>query len=307
MLADCLPRKLPVKRDGNFQQVDVSEIVAGDEVFLRAGNVAQAAMMWLEGDVLVIGPPKSPDAAAEAPREASIEAGPDSGMIQVGAIVRAGEAECVGTATGRNAHEGGAGRAAGVQQHAFTQDGRLAARALLAACLLSVAALLGKALDARVATPPLEAMRMVLSLVLASAPVLFRIVVRALLASGVKQMVMYDSIATDLTVPERLASMDMLLADKTGTLTAACLAVDRESALVADCFDCDRLLELAALACDPGLLSSSKALSAVDVAIFRAFAECNGFGGDLESASGSLHARFALRSFIGSSPLVRPP
>ena len=49
-LKDGMIRKLPVKRDGKFTPLNVVEIVPGDIVFLRGGNVVPADSKWIEGD-----------------------------------------------------------------------------------------------------------------------------------------------------------------------------------------------------------------------------------------------------------------
>ena len=49
-LKDGMIRKLPVKRDGNFTPMNIVEIVPGDVVFLRGGNVIPADCQWVEGD-----------------------------------------------------------------------------------------------------------------------------------------------------------------------------------------------------------------------------------------------------------------
>merc|ERR1719258_592572 len=45
-LKDGLVHKLPVKRDGNFTPLEVFNIVPGDVVFLRGGNVVPADCIW---------------------------------------------------------------------------------------------------------------------------------------------------------------------------------------------------------------------------------------------------------------------
>ena len=52
--SDAQVGKLPVKRNGNFTPLDVDEIVPGDLVFLRAGNVIPADCLWIEGDELAV-------------------------------------------------------------------------------------------------------------------------------------------------------------------------------------------------------------------------------------------------------------
>ena len=53
-LKDGLVRKLPIKRDGAFTPMDIAELVPGDIVFLRGGNVVPADGMWVEGDELSV-------------------------------------------------------------------------------------------------------------------------------------------------------------------------------------------------------------------------------------------------------------
>ena len=53
-LKDGLVRKLPIKRDGTFVPMDIAELVPGDIVFLRGGNVVPADGMWVEGDELSV-------------------------------------------------------------------------------------------------------------------------------------------------------------------------------------------------------------------------------------------------------------
>ena len=45
-LKDGLVRKLPVKRNGAFNPIDVVFLVPGDAVFLRGGNVVPADCVW---------------------------------------------------------------------------------------------------------------------------------------------------------------------------------------------------------------------------------------------------------------------
>ena len=53
-LKDGLVLKLPIKRDGTFVPMDIAELVPGDIVFLRGGNVVPADGMWVEGDELSV-------------------------------------------------------------------------------------------------------------------------------------------------------------------------------------------------------------------------------------------------------------
>ena len=46
--------KLPVKRNGTWVPLNVTEIVPGDVVFLRGGNVVPADSVWLGEEPLEI-------------------------------------------------------------------------------------------------------------------------------------------------------------------------------------------------------------------------------------------------------------
>ena len=111
-LKDGLVRKLPIKRDGAFTPLDIVELVPGDVVFLRGGNVIPADGFWVEGDELSV------DQAAltgeslpvQVPREDS-EGEPGSGKkMWSGAIVKVGEAEVFVTETGVHTMIGEAAR-----------------------------------------------------------------------------------------------------------------------------------------------------------------------------------------------------
>ena len=147
-LKDGLVRKLPVKRDGIFSPLEISEIVPGDLVFLRGGNVVPADCIWQEGDELQV------DQAAltgeslpvQVPREDS-DGEPGSGKkLWSGSIVKVGEAECFVTETGLHTMIGEAaksiqesgGKHVGVFEAKIIMSGRV----LIVLTLLAVGSLL---------------------------------------------------------------------------------------------------------------------------------------------------------------------
>ena len=147
-LKDGMIRKLPVKRDGKFTPLDVVEIVPGDVVFLRGGNVVPADAHWLEGDELAV------DQAAltgeslpvQVPREDS-EGEPGSGKkLWSGSIVKTGECEAFVTETGLNTMMGEAAKSiqesGGKHVGVFEAKIIMAGRVLIILTLVAVSALL---------------------------------------------------------------------------------------------------------------------------------------------------------------------
>lgn len=156
-LKDGMIRKLPVKRDGNFTPLNVAEIVPGDVVFLRGGNVVPADAKWVEGDELEV------DQAAltgesmpvQVPREDS-DGEPGSGKkLWGGSILKTGECEAFVTETGLNTMIGEAAKAiqesGGKHVGVFEAKIIMAGRVLIVLTLIAVGSLLIYQVRARLA------------------------------------------------------------------------------------------------------------------------------------------------------------
>ena len=148
-LKDGMIRKLPVKRDGKFTPLNVTEIVPGDVVFIRGGNVVPADAQWIEGDELEV------DQAAltgeslpvEVPREDPD--GPEGSKVcklWSGSIVKTGEAEAFVTETGLNTMIGEAAKSiqesGGKHTGVFEAKIIMAGRVLIIITVIAVASLL---------------------------------------------------------------------------------------------------------------------------------------------------------------------
>merc|ERR1719171_2757527 len=170
-LKDGMVRKLPVKRDGKFTQINVVDIVPGDVVFLRGGNVVPADCKWIEGDELAV------DQAAltgeslpvAVPREDS-EGEPNSGKkLWSGSIVKVGECEAYVTETGLNTMIGEAAKSiqesGGKHTGVFEAKIIMAGRVLIIITVIAVASLLVYQVGFR-DVPLAEVLEMSLSLVI---------------------------------------------------------------------------------------------------------------------------------------------
>merc|ERR1719199_2012230 len=119
-LKDGLVRKLPVKRNGTFTPMDVTEIVPGDVVFLRGGNVVPADSVWL----------------GEVPLE-DADGEPGSGKkCWSGSIIKTGEAEVFVTETGMNTMIGEAAKA--IQESGGKHVGVFEAKIIMAGRVLII-------------------------------------------------------------------------------------------------------------------------------------------------------------------------
>merc|ERR1740138_472849 len=275
-LKDGMVRKLPVKRDGQFIQMNIIEIVPGDIVFLRGGNVVPADSRWVEGDELAV------DQAAltgeslpvAVPREDS-EGEPGSGKkLWSGSIVKVGEAEAFVTETGLNTMIGEAAKSiqesGGKHTGVFEAKIIMAGRVLIILTIIAVASLLIYQVGFR-HVDLAEVLEMALSLTIASVPIALPMVMKVTLAVGAKEMAKEGGIVTHLTALEEIASMVVLCSDKTGTLTTASMTVYHETAAAFNGFAGKEVLELAALASNPANKDD-----AIDRAVYQAYAKMTG-------------------------------
>jgi len=304
-LKDGLIRKLPVKRNGKFSPLEVPEMVPGDVVFLRGGNIVPADGIWMEGDELAI------DQAAltgeslpvQVPREDS-EGEPGSGKkMWGGSIVKTGECECYITETGLHTMIGEAAKS--IQEsggkHVGVFEGKIimAGRVLIILTLVAVGSLVtyqvgynGMKFE--------EVLEMSLSLVIASVPIALPMVMKVTLAVGAKQMSKEGGIVSHLTALEEIASMKVLCSDKTGTLTTASMTVYHETAATFSNFTGKQVLELAALASNPANKDD-----AIDRATYQAYAKMAGFGTDIDGSAAALKKKFTLEKYFGFNPTVK--
>lgn len=309
-LKDGLVRKLPVKRDGVFTPLDVTEIVPGDVVFVRGGNVVPADAVWVEGDELQV------DQAAltgeslpvDVPREDS-DGEPGSGKkLWSGSIVKVGEAEVFVTETGLNTMIGEAAKAiqesGGKHVGVFEAKIIMAGRVLIIITIVCVAALLIYQVGIRKQDLK-EIGEMALSLTIASVPIALPMVMKVTLAVGAKEMAKEGGIVTHLTALEEIASMVVLCSDKTGTLTTASMTVYHETAACFNGFSGKEVLELAALASNPANKDD-----AIDRSVYQAYAKMMGLkkkdgSVDVDTAASQLAAKWKTDKYFGFNPVIK--
>jgi H+-transporting ATPase len=246
-----------VKRDNAWKTVPAAELVVGDVVKLSLGAVVPADVRLTEGSVLL-------DQSMLTGESVPIEAGPGF-LTYAGALVRRGEAVAEVTATGARTKFG---RTAELVRTAHVESSQQKAvlrvvRNLAMVNGVIILILVGYAYTLRL--PGSEIISLVLTGVLASIPVALPATFTLAAALGARALAKLDVLPTRLSAVDEAASIDVLCADKTGTLTRNELTVTAVHALSG--FDESHVLGLAALA------SSDGGQDPVDTAIRAAAAQ----------------------------------
>ncbi len=229
-----------VRRDGAWRTVPAAELVPGDLVHMRMGDLAPADVAIGEGSVLL-------DQSALTGESVPVEAGPGA-RAYAAAIVRRGEATGVVTATGqatyfgrtaelvRTAHAGSHLQATilGIVRILAVVD------ALLIALLLCYAAW--------ASLPLRDVLPFALILLVASVPAALPATFTLATALGAAELAHEGVLVARLQAIEEAAGMDVLCTDKTGTLTENRLRLAATSPLGGAAEP--ELLRFAAMACD---------------------------------------------------------
>ena len=231
-----------VRRDGAWKNLPAADLVPGDIVKLSLGGVVAADVCLIEGNVLL-------DQSMLTGESIATEAGPGF-QTYAGALVRRGEAVARVTATGirtkfgRTAELVRTAHVVSSQQKAVLRVVRNLAMFNGALIVILVTYAMVRAMPAR------EIIPLVLTAVLASIPVALPATFTLASALGARSLAGQGVLPTRLSAVDEAASIDVLCADKTGTLTRNQLAVTAVRPMQGS--DESRVLTMAALASSDG-------------------------------------------------------
>ena len=231
-----------VRRGGAWTTMPAVGLVPGDIVKLSLGAVVAADVRIVEGSVLL-------DQSMLTGESIPIEAGP-SVQTYAGALVRRGEAVAEVTATGTRTKFG---RTAELVRtaHVTSSEQKAVLRVVRNLAMFnSVVIVMLVAYAYRLAMPLAEIIPLVLTAILASIPVALPATFTVAAALGARALARLGVLPTRLSAVDEAATIDVLCADKTGTLTLNALTVT--AVRPAPGFDEAGLLGLAAVASADG-------------------------------------------------------
>jgi H+-transporting ATPase len=249
-----------VCRDGAWQDHPAAELVPGDVIRLPLGAVVPADARIVSGSALV-------DQSMLTGESVPIEANPGD-QVYAASLVRRGEAIARITATGPRSYFGRSADLVRIAQAPSTEQVAILRVTRTLAVVNGTVGLLivGYALAAH--WPVAALVSLALTALLASIPIALPATFTLSAAIGAQALARHGVLLTRLAAAHEAAAMDVLCADKTGTLTRNVLAV--EAVIVTQGFDRARVLALAALA------SSEADHDPIDWAIRQAAGERDG-------------------------------
>jgi H+-transporting ATPase len=234
-----LALKARVRRAGAWREASARELVPGDVIRLRLGDIVPADVKLVEGEYLSVDQSALTGESLPVDKQAGDTA-------YSGSVARQGEMVALVTATGAGTYFGKTARLvarAGAASH--FQKAVLAIGDYLIYLSLGLVAAIVLAQILRGA-PLLELAQFALILVVASIPVALPAVLSVTMAMGALALSKLKAIVTRLESIEEMAGMDVLCADKTGTLTQNRLTLGESLIVAAE--DADDLVAAAALA-----------------------------------------------------------
>ena len=211
-LKATLAIKARVKRDGKWVTPAARELVPGDVIRVRMGDIVPADARLLEGDPIEVDQSALTGESLPATRKSG-EA------VFSGSIVRQGEIGALVYATGANTYFG---KTAELVQgaHSVSHFQRAVLKIgnyLIILAVVLVATIIAFAIFR--GDPILTTLQFALVLTVAAIPVAMPTVLSVTMAVGARLLAKKQAIVTRLVAIEELAGVDVLCADKTGTLT----------------------------------------------------------------------------------------
>jgi H+-transporting ATPase len=210
-LKQTLAPQARVIRAGRRRTIAAREVVPGDLIVVRRGDVVPADAKLLEGDL-------SLDESALTGESLPVDK-QRGGVVYSSTAVKRGEARAVVVGTGAATHFGRTVElVAGVQERSHFERAvmrigyfLMGATALVVAGVVIVEVIRGRGL--------VEVLLFALILTVAGIPVALPAVLSVTMAAGARRLASQKAVVSRLAAMEDLAGVDLLLSDKTGTLT----------------------------------------------------------------------------------------
>ena len=224
LLKQKLALKARVLRGGEWREAPARELVPGDIVRVRLGDIVPADVKLAEGDYLQV------DESALTGESLPVEKH-TSDVAYSGSIIRQGEMDALVVATGLKTYFGKTTKLveeAGVRSH--FQRAVIKIGDYLIVLALSLVSLIFMVSLFRQESI-LDTLQFALVLIVAAIPVALPAVLTVTMAVGATALAKKEAIVSKLVAIEEMAGMDVLCSDKTGTITKNELSVAQVSPL----------------------------------------------------------------------------
>jgi H+-transporting ATPase len=201
-----------VLRDGKWQEMAARQLVPGDVIRIRLGDIIPADVKLVEGDYLSI------DQSALTGESLPVTK-KENDIAYSGSVAKQGEMLALVMGTGGNtffARTAKLVETAGAVSHFQKAVMRIGDFLIIIAIGLSLILVV---VELHRGLPPLDLIQFVLILVVASIPVAMPAVLSVTMALGALALSKMKAIVSRLQSIEELAGIDVLCSDKTGTLT----------------------------------------------------------------------------------------
>ncbi len=212
MLKEQLALEARVLRDGKWQKIAARDLVPGDIVRIRNGDIVPADVKLIEGDLL------SADESALTGESMPVEKHV-SDVAYSGSTIKQGEMTALVVTTGEATFFGKTARLAGeatttshFQKAVIRIGDYLIVLAIVLVAIVFIVSLMRH-------ESALETLQFALVLIVAAIPAALPAVLSITMAVGATALARKEAIVSRLVAIEEMAGVDVLCSDKTGTIT----------------------------------------------------------------------------------------
>ena len=206
-----------VLRDANWQVVPARELVPGDIVRMRPGDIVPA-------DVKVVSGTLSVDQSALTGESKDVDKAPGE-VLSAGSVVRRGEGNGVVLLIGAKTYFGRTTQLVQIARPKLHIEAVISKLVRWLFVIVGVLLTVVTVLSLVRGTPLVEMIPLVLVLLMSAVPVALPVMFTVSMALGSKELAKRGVLVTRLSASEDAATMDVLCVDKTGTITMNQLAV----------------------------------------------------------------------------------
>lgn len=257
-----MTRQCTVWRDGAARQLPVSELVPGDLVEVRLGDIVPADLRLLEAKDLDCDESMLTGEAEPVSKSAG-------GDLSMGTIVHTGWGRATVTTTGARTAFGAIAAGLGDAQPPTGFQRGLTQFSMLLVRIAAVLTLSIFAINLVLARPLIDAVLFSLAIAVGISPQLLPAVVSTSMTRGAHNLARRKVLVKRLISIEDLGDIETLFTDKTGTLTEGAIAFDH--ALDGPRLPTGEALRLGAICTDVTVLASGELVgNAIDIALMNA-------------------------------------